>query len=108
MQLMSNGKVRRTGDESRAILTRWKGSGLSVEEFCKMEDLRFTSLRLWQERLGNQSAETSFMPVVPERPADMRKSFGAPGRTRRFQRVRFPPRQGVGRPAENRLLASWR
>lgn len=42
------------------------------------------------------------------KPADMRKSFGTPGQAWRFQRVGFPPRQGVSRPTENRVLGSWR
>ena len=39
---------------------------------------------------------------------DIRKFFGAPGQAWRFQRVQFPPRQGVSRPTGNRALRSWR
>ena len=34
--------------------------------------------------------------------------FGAPGQAWRFQRVQFPPRQGVSRPTGNRALGAWR
>ncbi len=40
MQLMSNGRVRRTDIEWRVILARWKKSGLSPVEFCKKQDIR--------------------------------------------------------------------
>jgi RNA-directed DNA polymerase len=39
---------------------------------------------------------------------DIRKFFGAPGQAWRFQRVKFPPRQGVSRPTGNRVLRAWR
>jgi RNA-directed DNA polymerase len=39
---------------------------------------------------------------------DLEKFFGAPGQAWRFQRVQFPPRQGVSRPTGNRALRSWR
>jgi hypothetical protein len=34
--------------------------------------------------------------------------FGAPGEAWRFQRVRFPHRQGVSHPTGNRALGAWR
>lgn len=40
--------------------------------------------------------------------ADLKGYFGAPGKARRFQRVKFPSRQGVSRPIGNRVLSSWR
>jgi RNA-directed DNA polymerase len=49
--------------------------------------------------------KAGFVNVVD---ADLSKYFGAPGKARRFQRVRFPSRQGVSRPTGNRVLGSWR
>src|SRR5262245_30701256 len=40
--------------------------------------------------------------------ADIRGCFGAPGEARRFQRVQFPPRQGLSQPTGNRVLGAWR
>jgi RNA-directed DNA polymerase len=40
--------------------------------------------------------------------ADIKSCFGAPGQAWRFQRVKFPPRQGVSRPTGNRVLRAWR
>jgi retron-type reverse transcriptase len=40
--------------------------------------------------------------------ADLQGFFGAPGEARRFQRVEFPPRQGLSQPTGNRVLGSWR
>jgi len=34
--------------------------------------------------------------------------FGAPGEAWRFQRVRFPHRQGASHPTGNRALGAWR
>jgi hypothetical protein len=69
MQLMSNGRVRRTEIEWREILTRWKQSGLGPAEFCKKEDLRPTSFQRWQERLGVEPAQAQFVPVTSEGPS---------------------------------------
>ena len=69
MQLMSNGKVRRTDSEWREILSRWKKSGLEPEEFCRKQDLRISSFRRWQERLGGDSGQTPFVPVRVESPS---------------------------------------
>ena len=69
MQVMSNGKVRRTKDEWREILARWKRSGVAPEEFCRKQDLRLSSFRRWQERLDNDSARMQFVALTPEEPA---------------------------------------
>jgi len=34
--------------------------------------------------------------------------FGAPGKAWRFQRVKFPHRQGASHPTGNRALGEWR
>jgi hypothetical protein len=39
---------------------------------------------------------------------DLKSLFGAPGKARRFQRVKFPSRQGVSRSTGDRVLDSWR
>jgi hypothetical protein len=39
---------------------------------------------------------------------DISSYFGAPGKARRFQRVQFPPRQGLSQPTGNRVLDAWR
>ncbi len=69
MQLMSNGRVRRTEGEWREILGRWKKSGLDPEKFCKNQDVRISSFRRWQERLDGNSTESEFVPVTPEAPS---------------------------------------
>ena len=66
MQLQSNGKVRRTDSEWREILSRWKKSGLGPEEFCRKQEIRLSSFRRWQERLGADSAKAQFVPVTAE------------------------------------------
>jgi hypothetical protein len=77
MQLMSNGRVRRTEIEWREILTRWKKSGLSPVEFCKKEALRLTSFHRWQERLGVELAPVQFVPVTPRAEAPAVRTAGS-------------------------------
>ena len=70
MQVMSNGKIRRTEVEWRQILSRWKKGGLDPEEFCRREDLRLSSFKRWQERLGDLSPQTPFVSVTPQPPSE--------------------------------------
>ena len=63
------------------------------------------SAHLALEALQNQSVVMAGGWVLE---IDIRKFFGAPGQAWRFQRVKFPPRQGVSRPTGNRVLRAWR
>ena len=72
MQVLSNGKVRRSAGEWREVFSRWKKSSLSPEDFCKKHEIRPSSFRRWQQRIGNaNSLDAAFIPVTPEPPSSV-------------------------------------
>lgn len=64
MQIMSNGRRRRTADEWRDILKRFAGSGVGQREFCRRHGLNLTSFQRWHKRLGD-SAPGGFVELTP-------------------------------------------
>ena len=64
MQVMSNGRVRRSDVEWRELLSRYDQSGLSAREFCRKEAVQVTSLLRWQQKLTGPSARDEFVSVV--------------------------------------------
>jgi hypothetical protein len=69
MQVMSNGRVRRTEEEWRELLARFRKSGLSAREFCRKERVQAVSLQRWQVRLNGKANRKDFITVVPATPA---------------------------------------
>jgi len=68
MQVLSNGRVRRTTAEWQAILDRYARSGLSAAAFCEQEGLSTSSLLRWRSRLP--AASPGFVALdVPSRPS---------------------------------------
>ena len=65
MQVMSNGRVRRTEAEWRELVGRFRKSGLSVREFSRKERLQVSSLQRWQARLNGHGVRSDFVTVVP-------------------------------------------
>jgi hypothetical protein len=68
MKVMSNGKIRRTRDEWRAILSRWERSGLSLREFCHKQEIQLSSFQRWQEKLTGASDGDAFVALTPAPP----------------------------------------
>lgn len=68
MQVMSNGRVRRSQAEWAQILESCKASGLDAEEFCRREQIRVGSFLRWQRRLQVTGALSDFVSVVPAAP----------------------------------------
>lgn len=64
MQVMANGRVRRTEEEWRTLLARWKRSGIGAREFCRKESIQLSSFVRWQQRLQESPAQSAFVPVV--------------------------------------------
>jgi hypothetical protein len=62
---MSNGRVRRSADEWRDLVSRFDGSGLSLREFCRKEKVNLTSLQRWQKRLAEPGKLAEFIDVTP-------------------------------------------
>lgn len=51
MQSLSDGRIRRTESEWRAILGKFEASGLSESAFCRKAKVARKSFRIWRERL---------------------------------------------------------
>jgi hypothetical protein len=64
MRVSSNGRVRRSQDEWREIITRFAGSGLGEREFCRQEKINKNSFERWQKRLG-ATEQSDFVDVTP-------------------------------------------
>jgi hypothetical protein len=64
MQVAANGRVRRSEEEWKELLSRWGKSGTSAREFCRKEGLQFSSLLRWQRRLSGSRSESQFVSVV--------------------------------------------
>lgn len=65
MEIKSNGDIRRTEGEWRAILARWEESGTSVLEFCKAEKIALSTFRRWQQVLkGSDGRRPQFVPLT--------------------------------------------
>jgi hypothetical protein len=68
MQVMSNGRVRRTAAEWREILSRWERSGLSPREFCRKQELQLSSFQRWQQKLNGSPRNNDFVALTPAPP----------------------------------------
>lgn len=69
MQVMSNGRCRRTESEWRQILARWGQSGRSGRDFCRTEGIQFSSFQRWRQRVGAPPAVSDFVTVTSPRPS---------------------------------------
>lgn len=65
MKVMSNGKIRRTREEWREILTQWEKSGLGVGEFCRKQEIQLSSFQRWQQKLNGSSGKDAFVALTP-------------------------------------------
>jgi len=73
MRVTSNGKVRRSEAEWRAICERFVQSRLGPKEFCQREALAVGSFRKWYQRCTQKGAlSEAFVelvaPPVPQEP----------------------------------------
>lgn len=66
MQVSSNGRVHRSPDEWRKIVTRFAKSTLDQREFCLQENINRNSFDRWQKRL-TKSERSDFIDVTPTR-----------------------------------------
>lgn len=69
MRVLSDGRVRRTESEWRAIVARFEGSGESEVGFCQKAKLSRKSLRVWRERLTQVDARSRVRATRKPRPA---------------------------------------
>ena len=55
MQVMSNGRVRRTREEWHEIVSRREKSGLSPRPFCRKREPQLPSFYRWQQEVSGCS-----------------------------------------------------
>lgn len=59
MNVLRNGKIRRTTTEWQELFHRFDRSGLAAPAFCKRESINLASFRRWQKRLNINATEPS-------------------------------------------------
>lgn len=67
MQVLADGRVRRSRSEWQAILRRFKKSGLTIAAFCKKEKVSQSAFMDWRRRLG--AAPASLSPFIELSPS---------------------------------------
>ena len=80
MRVLSDGRVRRTEAEWRAIVDRYAKSGLSQSAFCRRSKLARGTFEKWKRKLGNGAAPTpAFVewsePALSESPKPSASEF---------------------------------
>jgi hypothetical protein len=69
MQALSDGRVRRTESEWRAIVGKFELSGLSEVGFCRKANVSRKSFRIWRERLTAAGTSPRVRATRKPRPA---------------------------------------
>ncbi len=78
MQVMKNGKIRRTKAEWREIFSRCKESGLGAQDFCRQEEINLASFRRWREKLNASLGSGEFVTVKAPEPATSLPATSSP------------------------------
>jgi len=52
MQVLSDGRIRRTEPEWKEIIDRFGKSGLLIAEFCEKEEISRSAFASWKKKLG--------------------------------------------------------
>lgn len=64
MQIMKNGRARRTGAERRALVSGWKVSGQGVREYCREHEIQSASFQRWRREFEGGVPEGDFVAVT--------------------------------------------
>jgi transposase-like protein len=65
MQVLSNGRCRRTEAEWRQVLARYRKSGQTGREFCRQEGIQASSFQRWRRRLERSASPVDFVTLTP-------------------------------------------
>ncbi len=77
MQVLSDGRVRRSADEWKKIMDRYRRSTLPVAAFCEKEDISRSSFAAWKGRLsGPPGKKPAFIELA--RPARKMPAVSSP------------------------------
>lgn len=52
MQVLSDGRIRRTAPEWKEIIDRFDRSGLPIAAFCETEEISRSAFASWKKKLG--------------------------------------------------------
>jgi len=70
MRVLSDGRVRRSEAEWRAVMDRYEASGLSESAFCRRAKLPRSSFVKWKRQLaGGARPSPAFVEWIPPAPA---------------------------------------
>jgi hypothetical protein len=64
MRVASNGRIRRSAEEWKELVSGWRKSGASGREFCRQEGIEYSSLQRWDRKLNGSSRRSEFVPVA--------------------------------------------
>lgn len=77
MQVMSNGRIKRSASEWRAIIERCEASGLSHVGFCRQEKIAKASFDKWKRQLSRAGQANPSTFVELSLPSESRPSLSA-------------------------------
>ncbi len=69
MQALSDGRIRRTESEWRAVVGSFESSGLSEAAFCRKAKVSRRSFRIWRARLAPVGSPPRVLATRRPRPA---------------------------------------
>ncbi|MCC7144512.1 MAG: hypothetical protein IT349_20635 [Candidatus Eisenbacteria bacterium] len=64
MRVLSDGRLRRSAEEWRTVLARFRASGQDQVKFCRAEKITLSTFRHWQSRLRGRVEVSDFVPVI--------------------------------------------
>lgn len=70
MRALSDGRIRLTASEWRAIVGRFESSGLSESAFCRKAKVSRKSFRIWRERLTATGPSPRVQAARKRRPTE--------------------------------------
>ncbi len=59
MQVLSDGRIRRTAPEWKEIIDRFSKSGLPIAEFCEKEEISRSAFASWKKKLDPARRSTA-------------------------------------------------
>ncbi len=65
MQVLANGRVRRSPAERRALIAKWEKSGLKPAPFCRREQIRLSSFLRWRRGPEAAPEKSAFVELAP-------------------------------------------
>ena len=67
MQVLAEGRVRRTATEWRTVLEEFEASGLSALAFCRREQLSRSAFTRWRQQLAGKGHDEGTFVELPVR-----------------------------------------